>query len=200
MQLPQHRYFILNKPFNMVSQFVSTHNVRLLRDINFIFPEGTHAIGRLDNHSEGLLILSTNKKVTRLLFQGVQPHKRTYLVLVNKIVNEESLNLLRNGVEFIIQGGNKYKTAPCEVSIITNPPINFNSPYKMIDKIPYTWLSISLTEGKFHQVRKMVSAIHHKVKRLIRINIENLHLADLQPGEVKEIEEKAFFELLNIKY
>ena len=194
----QHRYFILNKPYNMVSQFVSTHNVKLLGDINFTFPEGTHAIGRLDNHSEGMLILTTNKKVTRLLFQGEQPHKRTYLVLVNKIVSEESLNLLRNGVEFTIQGDKKYLTIPCEVSIVINPPINFSSPYIMTDKVPFTWLSISLTEGKFHQIRKMVSAIHHKVKRLVRISIENLNLEDLQPGEVKEIEEKAFFQLLNI--
>jgi 23S rRNA pseudouridine2457 synthase len=64
----------------MVSQFVSTHEVRLLGDLDFHFPEGTHAVGRLDNLSEGLLILTTNKKVTRLLFQGEQPHKRTYLV------------------------------------------------------------------------------------------------------------------------
>ena len=48
-----HRYFILYKPVNMVSQFVSTHNVRLLGSINFNFPEGTHAIGRLDKNSEG---------------------------------------------------------------------------------------------------------------------------------------------------
>ncbi len=184
----------------MVSQFVSTHNVKLLGEINFTFPEGTHAIGRLDNHSEGLLILTTNKKVTKLLFQGTKPHKRTYLVLVNKIVSEENVNKLRNGVEFTIQGGKKYQTTPCEVSIVKNPSINFTSPYTMINKIPYTWLSISLTEGKFHQVRKMVSAIHHKVKRLIRISIENIHLANLQPGEVKEIEEKTFFQLLNIDY
>ena len=72
-----HRYFILNKPFNMVSQFVSTDEVPLLTAIDFNFPEGTHAIGRLDAHSEGLLILTTNKKVTRLLFQGEVPHKRT---------------------------------------------------------------------------------------------------------------------------
>lgn len=200
MQLPQYRYFILNKPYNMVSQFVSTHDVKLLGDIDFIFPEGTHAVGRLDNFSEGLLILTTNKKVTRLLFQGTEPHKRTYLVLVNKLVSEESLKLLRNGVEFTIQGGKKYLTTPCEVSIVIDPPINFSSPYIMTDKIPFTWISISLTEGKFHQVRKMVSAIHHKVKRLVRISIENLQLADLQPGEVKEIEEKAFFELLKIDY
>ena len=57
----------------MVSQFVSTHDVRLLCDLDFNFPEGTHAIGRLDNHSEGLLLLTTNKKITSLLFQGVVP-------------------------------------------------------------------------------------------------------------------------------
>lgn len=195
-----HRYFILNKPYNMVSQFVSSHKVHLLSDIDFEFPEGTHAIGRLDNHSEGLLILTTNKKVTKLLFQGSIPHKRTYLVLVNKIVSEESVNLLRNGVEFIIQGGKKYISTPCEVSIEINPPIKFNSPYIMSNKTSFTWLSISLTEGKFHQVRKMITAIHHKVKRLVRISIENLQLNDLQPGDVKELEEKEFFELLNIDY
>ena len=54
----------------MVSQFVSVENVRLLGDLDFDFPEGTHAIGRLDNLSEGLLLLSTNKRITKLLFQG----------------------------------------------------------------------------------------------------------------------------------
>jgi 16S rRNA U516 pseudouridylate synthase RsuA-like enzyme len=68
MSTSPHRYFIINKPYNMVSQFISSHNVRLLGDLDFDFPEGTHAIGRLDNHSEGLLLLTTNKKVTRLLF------------------------------------------------------------------------------------------------------------------------------------
>ena len=62
------RYFIINKPFNMVSQFVSTHDVRLLGHLDFDFPEGTHAVGRLDNNSEGLLILTTNKKVTGFCF------------------------------------------------------------------------------------------------------------------------------------
>ena len=62
MQQPVNRYFIINKPYKMVSQFVSPDNVGLLKDIKYNFPEGIHAIGRLDNHSEGLLILTTNKK------------------------------------------------------------------------------------------------------------------------------------------
>ena len=68
----------------MVSQFVSTHSVNLLGDLEFDFPPGTHAIGRLDNHSEGLLLLTTNKKITRLLFEGKIPHKRTYFVQVRR--------------------------------------------------------------------------------------------------------------------
>ncbi len=100
-----HRYFIINKPYNMVSQFVSTHAVNLLGDINFDFPEGIHAIGRLDNLSEGLLILTTNRKVTRLLFESKQPHKRAYLVLVNYEVSEENLQKIREGVSFRVRGG-----------------------------------------------------------------------------------------------
>jgi 23S rRNA pseudouridine2457 synthase len=87
----EHRYFIVHKPPNMVSQFVSSHEVGLLGDLDFDFPEGTHAIGRLDSHSEGLLLLTTNKKVTRLLFQGEVPHERTYLVMVKGIVLPEKI-------------------------------------------------------------------------------------------------------------
>ena len=194
-----HRYFILNKPYNMVSQFVSTHAVNLLGDIGFNFPEGIHAIGRLDNLSEGLLILTTNRNVTRLLFEAKVPHKRTYLVLVNHTVTEERLQLLREGISFRIRGGEYYTSTPCEAEIVLQPEISFPSPYVMTENIPYTWLRITLTEGKFHQVRKMMRAVHHRCKRLIRVSIEDLALGDLQPGCIKEIAEKDFFELLKIE-
>lgn len=182
----------------MVSQFVSTHDVGLLTDLDFDFPEGTHAIGRLDNNSEGLLILTTNKKVTRLLFQGQTAHKRTYLVQVKKDVTPEKLYQLQTGVTILIKGGIDYITTPCAVEIVKKPADLF----KNVNELPiygqHTWLSITLTEGKYHQVRKMVAAVGHRCTRLIRISIEDLELGLLQPGEVKEIDEKDFFKKLKI--
>jgi 23S rRNA pseudouridine2457 synthase len=192
------RYFIINKPPNMVSQFVSTHDVGLLGDLDFQFPEGIHAIGRLDSHSEGLLILTTNKKVTKLLFQGEVPHKRVYLVQVVNKVSEAALTQLRTGVTIRVKGDVDYTTTPCDVEIIEHPELITKQAYALPDYISVTWLTITLTEGKFHQVRKMVKAVHHKCKRLIRISIEDLLLGDLAPGAVKEIEEQTFFRLLKI--
>ncbi|MES2701200.1 MAG: pseudouridine synthase [Bacteroidota bacterium] len=193
-----YRYFTINKPYNMVSQFVSADKVNLLGDLDFDFPEGTHAIGRLDGNSEGLLILTTNKKVTRLLFQGEVPHTRKYLVLVNKQVSEESLNIIRTGVPIIVDKGATWVTSPCEAEIVPKPEGLFPCAYKFSERAEHTWLTITLTEGRFHQVRKMVAAVRHNCRRLIRLSIEDLTLGDLQPGGVKEWEEKEFFELLKI--
>jgi 23S rRNA pseudouridine2457 synthase len=193
-----HRYFIINKPADMVSQFVSSHSVRLLGDLDFDFPEGIHAVGRLDNHSEGLLILTTNKKVTRLLFQGEVPHKRTYLVKVRYEVSPDSLDQIRKGISIRVSGGGYYTTSPCEAEIVQKPEDLFKNGYETAEYIPHTWLKITLTEGKFHQVRKMVFALHHRCIRLIRLSIEDLELADLPVGGVREIEETPFFRLLKI--
>jgi 23S rRNA pseudouridine2457 synthase len=193
-----HRYFIVYKPYNMVSQFVSSHNVRLLGNLNFDFPEGIHAIGRLDNNSEGLLILTTNKKVTKLLFESNTLHKRTYLVQVRNIVSNESLEQLRKGISIQIKNDVEYIAIPYSVEIIENPENLFAIDNSITSFYPYTWLLITLTEGKFHQIRKMVSAIHHRCNRLIRISIEGITLGSLFPGEVLEMDEKGFFSKLNI--
>ena len=200
MEQQVHRYFIINKPYNMVSQFISPDKVGLLKDIPFNFPEGIHAIGRLDNYSEGLLILTTNKKVTKLLFESKTPHKRTYLVQVRDIVTPEKLLQLQNGVSIRIKGGDYYTTPPCEVSIVERPIDLYKREHEFKEGLPNTWLLITLTEGKFHQVRQMVDAVRHRCKRLIRISIEDLTLNNLQPGEVKEMEESDFFKQLKIKF
>lgn len=182
----------------MVSQFVSSDDVRLLGDIDFDFPEGTHAIGRLDSHSEGLLILTTNKRVTSLLFMGEVPHKRTYWVNVGHHVGEDTLQQLRLGIGILVKGGVEYVTSPCEVEIISRPEILSKHKNETWEHIPTTWLSITLTEGKYHQIRKMVRTAGHRCKRLVRASIEDLTLGDLPPGGVREIEETEFFRCLKI--
>lgn len=194
-----HRYFIIHKPHNMVSQFISNRQERLLGDLDFTFPEGIHAIGRLDKDSEGLLILTTNKKITRLLFQSKEPHQRVYVVQVRYIVTEEDLEKLRTGVEIQVSGGGYYKTPPTDVEIIEMPENIPPADFPISTYQPYTWLRITLCEGKFRQVRKMTEAVKHRCVRLIRMSIEDLHLDGLQPGEVREIEEKDFFEKLKLK-
>ena len=192
------RYFLLNKPMNMVSQFVSTHKVELLSNIDFNFPEGTHAIGRLDQMSEGLLLLTTNKKVTKLLFQGMRPHIRTYLVQVKNKVSQATLKQLRDGVDISAPNGSTYKTAACKVDII-DPPIDlWENGIVLHENQQSDWLSIELTEGKFHQVRKMVATMHHRCIRLVRWSIEDLTIESILPGQVQEVSEAYFFKALNL--
>jgi len=192
------RYFLLNKPMNMVSQFVSTHKVELLSNIDFNFPEGTHAIGRLDQMSEGLLLLTTNKKVTKLLFQGVRPHIRTYLVQVKNKVSQATLKNLQNGVDISAPNGSSYTTTPCKVDIIEPPNNLWENGIVLHENQQSDWLRIELTEGKYHQVRKMVATMHHRCIRLVRWSIEDVSVESILPGQVQEVDEAYFFKALNL--
>jgi 23S rRNA pseudouridine2457 synthase len=196
--MTEYRYFILYKPVDMVSQFKSTHNLRLLGDINFDFPEGTHAIGRLDKDSEGLLLLTTDKKVTRLLFQGKQPHKRTYVVQVKNVMTEETAAQLSAGITISAAQGQEYLTTPCSVELIDKPIYIQDALIPLHEKVKNSWVSITLTEGKFHQVRKMVAAVQHKCVRLIRVSIEDMNIEGINPGEVKEVSRDYFYETLKL--
>ncbi|MEP7259124.1 MAG: pseudouridine synthase [Flavitalea sp.] len=192
------RYFMLNKVHGMTSQFISTHPTTLLGDVAFDFPEGIHAVGRLDKNSEGLLLLTTNKKITALLFQSKVPHKRTYLVQVKNKINAENLQRLRTGISIRIKGGERYTTPPCDVQLVSRPDHLWKLPFQKYVYDESSWLLITLTEGRFHQVRKMVFSVSHRCQRLIRVSIEDMLLLDLPPGGVKEFAEEEFFTLLHL--
>jgi 23S rRNA pseudouridine2457 synthase len=112
-------------------------------------------------------------------------------------VSEKSLAQLRSGVSIRISGDKYYTTPPCEVHMVQ--PSTFPSPRPFPSYVENTWIGITITEGKFRQVRKMVGAIHHRCMRLIRTSIEDMELGNLQPGEVKEVEQSAFFAQLKLK-
>lgn len=192
------RYFVIYKPYKMISQFVSPHKKRLLGELEFDFPEGTHAVGRLDDDSEGLLVLTTDKSLTRRLFLSGQPHKRNYVVQVEKKVSPETLHKLRTGMEILVKSKGVYMTQPCEVNIIGKPSWLPERAHAFRDDLPQTWMEIILTEGKNRQIRKMCAGVYHPCKRLIRTKIEDLGIEGMQPGEVKEYSREDLFRLLHL--
>jgi 23S rRNA pseudouridine2457 synthase len=170
-----HYHFILHKPHGFLSQFIYElkRKKKLLGELHD-FPTGTMAIGRLDEDSEGLLLLTTDKE---------------YYVQVDGIINQEAIDKMKNGVE-IGFNGTKYITKPCESFIINEIP-NFGARGKKIRDErhgPTSWASITVNEGKFRQVRKMTAAVGFPTLRLVRVRIGNVHLNDLKAGEVIEVE------------
>ena len=192
------RYFILNKPANMVSQFVSSDDVPLLGNLDFSFPEGTHAIGRLDKDSEGLLLLTTDKKITRLIFSGEKPHKRTYLVMLQNKMSEETFRHLAEGIKIKIKNGEDYLARPESLVRVTDPVSLYPWAVDVREKYPHTWLLITLTEGKYRQDRKMALAVRHRCLRLIRLRIEELTIEGITPGGIKELDKKTFYNLAGL--
>ncbi len=183
----------------MISQFVSPYEQRKLGELDFDFPEGTAAVGRLDNESEGLLILTTDKTLTHRLLDPEKKHTRGYIVQVEKIVEETTLEKLRSGIEILIKGQNRiYTTLPCTVNLILKPKNLPEREKSLSDDLPQSWLEFILTEGKNRQIRKMCKAVRHKCRRLIRTKIENLELGDMKPGDVKEIGQEELFGLLKL--
>lgn len=193
----ERRYFVIYKPYEMISQFVSPYEQRLLGDLDYPFPEGTHAVGRLDYHSEGLLILTTDKSLTRKLLHPSKGHFRKYLVLVKGIVGQEALENLRSGINIGVKGKGFYQTQNCDVQVLENFEFPEREPSLLLYG-PHTWLQFTLTEGKNKQIRKMCKAVHHQCKRLIRTEIEDLTIAGMQAGQVKEISETDLMRLLKI--
>lgn len=194
----RHRYFVLYKPYCMISQFVSPYEQTLLADLPYNFPEGTHAVGRLDFHSEGLLILTTDKSVTRKIYSEGPGHTRLYHVLVEHKVSEDSLQKLRQGVMIGVKGKGFRTTDPCDVRILAVPPQlpEREPPYVM--HCEHTWLEFRLQQGLNRQIRKMCAAVRHKCKRLVRYSIEDLDIAGMKSGELRELQQADFFRLLKI--
>lgn len=191
-----HHHFILNKPYGYLSQFIYQlkRNKKLLGEL-YDFPIGTMAIGRLDEDSEGLILLTTDGMMSELV-RGKKVDKE-YYVQVDGIITQEAIDKIQNGVEIGFKGS-KYKTKPCKAFLISEIP-NFGERGKKIRDErhgPTSWASITLNEGKFRQVRKMTSAVGFPTLRLVRVRIGNVYLNELKSGEVIEIADS---QILNIK-
>lgn len=182
-----HQHFILHKPYGYLSQFIYElkRKKKLLGEL-YDFPAGTMAIGRLDEDSEGLLLLTTDGKISELIRS--KKVAKEYYVQVDGVITQEAIDLMKAGVE-IGFNGTKYTTRKCEAKLIQHVP-NFGLRGKKIRDErhgPTSWASITVKEGKFRQVRKMTAAVGFPTLRLVRVRIGNVHLNELQSGEVVEV-------------
>lgn len=181
------QHFLIFKPYGYLSQFVYElkRPKKLLGELHD-FPEGTMAIGRLDEDSEGLLLLTTDGLMSELV-RSKKVYKE-YYVQVDGLITQEAIDALKDGV-LIGFNGSKYLTKKCEAFILSEKPNLPERAKKIRDERhgPTSWISVTINEGKFRQVRKMTSAVGFPTLRLVRVRVGNIHLNNLQPGEVIEV-------------
>jgi 23S rRNA pseudouridine2457 synthase len=181
---------MLYKPVGMLSQLHS-NNTREIRKKHFLselydFPEGIMPVGRLDEKSEGLLLLTTDGKLSDTINQsGIE--KEYYAQLDGEITND-AIEYLRNGIEIGFEG-KRYMTRPCIVDSIETPPaLPEADPMLRIGRHrPTSWISITLVEGKFRQVRKMTAAVGFPTLRLVRVRIGAIILEDMVTAEIRPL-------------
>jgi len=173
---------VFNKPYGVLSQFKkeAPHHRTLAE---FGFPEKVYPIGRLDWDSEGLLLLTDERKWNEFLLHPRHTHERTYHAQVEGIATEEAMAELRKGV--LIQ---RYKTKPCDARLIADPgypprdpPIRFRL------TVPTSWIRLKLIEGKNRQIRRMTAAVGFPTLRLVRVAIGKLRLGELTSGKWLEL-------------
>jgi 23S rRNA pseudouridine2457 synthase len=184
----KHHHFLLHKPHGYLSQFIyeKKRHKKLLGEL-YDFPEGTMAIGRLDEDSEGLLLLTTDGMMSEIVRS--RTIEKEYYAQVDGIITPEAVTQLEKGVEIGFKGI-RYTTKPSLAKIITQLPESIGEGRRIRDERhgPTSWVSITLTEGKFRQVRKMTAAVGFPTLRLVRIRVGNLTLQNLKAGEVLQVD------------
>jgi 23S rRNA pseudouridine2457 synthase len=103
------------------------------------------------------------------------------------MITKEAIDKLNSGVKININGKG-YQTKPAEAKIIDEPGApERNPPIRYRKNIPASWISLTLTEGKNRQVRRMTAAAGFPTLRLIRYSIGKLTIKDLSPGNFREL-------------
>ncbi|TDT45239.1 23S rRNA pseudouridine2457 synthase [Maribacter spongiicola] len=187
----QHSHFKIYKPFAMLSQMSSGED-RQLRKKTFLselynFPDGIMPIGRLDEKSEGLLLMTTDGKLSDTInSSGIE---KEYLAQLDGLITPDAIKKITNGVPIGIFG-KKYITKPCEITILDHFPSlpDADLALRIGRHRPTSWVRIIIKEGKFRQVRKMTAYVGFPTVRLIRVRIGTILLDKMNPRGVTPIE------------
>ena len=190
------RYFIAYKPYQTLSQFTSALNKKTLADY-FSVPKNVYPVGRLDEDSEGLLILTNDKKLNHRLLNPAFEHEREYWVQVEGEITNNAIMQMQQGLELNIKSEMK-EMKPGIVTVFDEPPevAERIPPVRYRANIATSWIKIILKEGKNRQVRKMTAKVGFPTLRLIRYRIENIELKNMQPATIIELSQKSIYKKL----
>ena len=181
-----YKYYVFYKPYRVLSQFSPENDKLTLAAYFKDIPKNVYPVGRLDYDSEGLLLLTDDKALTHQLLDPKHMHQRTYHVQVEGHVTEEAIKRLVNGLVINIDG-KPYVTQKAKAAIMEPPKFlpERNPPIRVRKEIPDSWISLTLTEGKNRQVRRMTAAVGFPTLRLVRYSIGSLTIENLLPGDFR---------------
>jgi 23S rRNA pseudouridine2457 synthase len=190
------QYYIIYKPYQVLSQFTTREAKRTLGDI-FTVPADCYPVGRLDYDSEGLLILTNDKTLDHRLLNPRFAHEREYWVQVEGDITPAAIRQLMTGVTISVDN-KPYQTRPCTVERFETPPpvVERQPPIRYRAAIPTSWISMTIKEGKNRQVRKMTAQTGYPTLRLIRYRIGKVTLDGLGPAELRSLERGELYSLL----
>ncbi|MCC2548098.1 pseudouridine synthase [Hymenobacter sp. BT175] len=176
------RYVLVNKPFEVLTQFTDENGRATLKD--FVAVPKIYPVGRLDYDSEGLVLLTDDKPLQHRLSEPRYKVPKTYWVQVEGEPTEEALAQLRRGVDIKTSF-----TAPAEARLLPEPPAIWEraKPIRFRANIPTSWLEITISQGMNRQVRKMTAAVGFPTLRLVRVQIAFLRIDGLAPGQWRDL-------------
>ncbi len=164
----------VNKPAGIVCSTKSQAGEKTICEL-LHYPRRIFPIGRLDQDSEGLLLMTNYGDLLNKILRSENHHEKEYLVTVNREIRPDFLKKMARGVRLEELG---VRTLPCKVF-----PAGKNK------------FRIILRQGLNRQIRRMCDALGYQVTRLVRIRIMNIELGNLKPGTYRRVGEKEYARL-----